>query len=120
GPVAFRAIIDAAEPLLAYRLKQIRERYNLRDPEARLAMVREAAQAIAQSRSHMVREEYSGRLNALIGTLFSGTEVERGQNEQAALLAEVKRIALGAGTARLRGQGGFSGNGPGLRQTGRA
>ena len=27
-------------------------------------MVREAAQTIAQSRSHLVRQEYAGRLNA--------------------------------------------------------
>lgn len=104
GAVAVRALLDAAEPLLEYRLKRIRERYNLKDPEARLTMVREAAQAIAQSRSHLVRQEYAGRLNALIGTLFAEAGVEQGQNEQAALLGEVKRIALGAAAARLRGQ----------------
>lgn len=62
GADAFRSLLNRAEPLLDYQLSLLRARYNLRDPGTRLPFVREAARIIAQSSSHLTRQEYGGRL----------------------------------------------------------
>jgi DNA primase len=104
GPAVVRALIGAAEPLLDFRLKQIRGRYNLKDPEQRLAMVTEAARAIAASRSHVTRAEYVGKLNAMVNDLPAFASADRQQEELAALLGEIRRVALGSEAARARRQ----------------
>lgn len=101
GAAGFHAIVAASRPLLEYRIRLLRERYNLSDREQRRRMVREAAQAIAESRSPLTRQEYVARLGTLVAELasFSGAELQR--DEQAALLAEARQIAL-----RTRDPGG--------------
>jgi DNA primase len=106
GAAAFRALLGAAGPLLDHRLKRIRGRYNLKDPSERLAMVTEAAKTIAESRSHVVREEYAARLIGIVKELpaLERVDVDLVQNEEAALLSEIRRIVLGAESARMRKQ----------------
>ncbi|HEU4754726.1 MAG TPA: toprim domain-containing protein, partial [Armatimonadota bacterium] len=69
GVDAFRGVLNRAEPLLDYQIKRLRGGYNLSDQEGRLGFVREAARLIAQSGSHLVRQEYGARLIQLLDRL---------------------------------------------------
>ncbi len=113
GAPAFLALIEAADPLLDYRLRLIRGRYNPNDPAERVAMVREAARAIAGSRSHLVRAEYAGKLQALINDLAPLGDPDQAKMEYAALLNEVRRIAQSGQAAQRRGQSPAAARTPG-------
>jgi len=69
GVDAFRALLTRAEPLLEYLLNNLRGKYDLTDDTQRLPFVREAARVIAQSGSHIARQEYAGRLNTVLERL---------------------------------------------------
>lgn len=124
GAAAFRDLVARAQPLLDFRLKLVRQRYNLSDRAQRLAMVREAARIIAESRSHVVRQEYVGRLMDLLQRVLPLETVAIAPDEQAALLSEIRRIALGGaasrGQARLGGPPGGSGASPNGRPANRS
>lgn len=95
GADAFRALLSRAEPLLDYQLSQLRAGYNLSDEKARLPFVREAARAIAQSGSHLVRQEYAGRLVGVLDRLadewYPG-DPHRAMQARVALAQEVSRL----------------------------
>ncbi|MBI3909617.1 MAG: DNA primase [Armatimonadetes bacterium] len=94
GAAALHAAIESAEPLLEHRIGLIRQRYNLLDAGQRLAMVREAARAIAESRSPLTRQAGASRLGEIVAGLATFGGVERQMDEQAALLAEVRSRTL--------------------------
>lgn len=95
GPDAFRALLNQAEPLLDYQLNQLRTRHDLGDERARLPFVREAARIIAQSGSHLVRQEYAARLTRTLDRLaeewYPG-DPHQGMQARVALGHEVSRL----------------------------
>jgi len=94
GPDAFRALLNRAEPLLDYQLVELRKRYNLSDESARLPFVREAVRVITQSGSHLVRQEYAGKLSDVLDRLsqewYPG-EPHRAMQARVALVNEVNK-----------------------------
>jgi len=95
GLPAFQSLLNQAEPLLDYQLNELRAGYNLSDPEARLSFVREAARTIAQSGSHLTRQEYAGRLTGVLdrlaGEWYPG-EPHRALQARLALGQEINRL----------------------------
>jgi len=76
-------------------LEALRGKFDLADVGARLPFVREAAKIIARSGSALTRQEYSGRLTAMIGRLseewYPG-EPHRAMQARLALAQEVERL----------------------------
>lgn len=99
GVESFRALLSQAEPLLDYQLTNLRAGYNLSDETQRLPFVREAARIIAQSGSHIVRQEYAERLNAVLDRLsedwYPG-EPFRARQARMALTQEITRLLRNA------------------------
>jgi DNA primase len=95
GVDSFRALLTRAEPLLEYQLTNLRANYDLKQEQQRLPFVREAARVIAQSGSHIARQEYATRLTAVLERL---AEEWYPGNPQAALRA---RMSLGHEIDRL-------------------
>jgi DNA primase len=95
GADALRALLNRAQPLLDYQLEALRKKYDLRDEGARLPFVREAARTIAQSGSHLTRQEYAGKLSVLLDRLaeewYPG-DPHRAMQARAALTQEVARL----------------------------
>ncbi|MFN3650260.1 MAG: DNA primase [Armatimonadota bacterium] len=120
GPEGFRALLNRAQPLLDYHLNAVRQRYNLTDETERLGFVREAARVIAQSNSHLVRQEYAGKLTRLMDGLaeewYPG-DPGRAMQARVALSQEVSRLVRAdrlAGASRApRGDRGQNGGGRG-------
>jgi DNA primase len=109
GADAFRGLLNQAEPLLDYHLSVLRRRYNLTDDTTRLAFVREAAKVVAQSGSHLTRQEYAGKLTKMLDRLaeewYPG-DPRRAAQARVALTHEVnQRLQIG----RMNGRGGPSG-----------
>jgi DNA primase len=104
GVDSFRALLNRAEPLLDYQLNELRARYNLSDETARLPFVREAARIIAESGSHLVRQEYAARLMQTLDRLadewYPG-DPHRAMQARIALRDEVNRLLR---TGRQDGQ----------------
>ena len=69
GVGAFHHLVNQALPLLDFRLEQLRQEHDLQSAEGRLAYVRAAAAAIADSQSHLTRQEYAGRVSSLLDRL---------------------------------------------------
>lgn len=90
-----RERLNLADPLLDFRLKQVRGRFNLADPQQRLAFAREAARAVAASGSSVVRQEYGERishiLEGLAGEWYPGDPHAAARARQA-LMEEVWRL----------------------------
>jgi DNA primase len=95
GADEFRALLNRAEPLLDYQLHELRGRYNLSDQAQRLPFVREAARIVAASGSHLTRQEYAGKLTAVVDRLAD--EWYPGNPQQAVQA----RVALGQEISRL-------------------
>jgi DNA primase len=95
GRQAFQGQIDAAEPILEFRLRLLREEYEksvLPENEKRLRVVQEAADLIAGSSSRIAREHYTGRLNETIRQLaeyWYPTEVARAREAELAIRREI-------------------------------
>lgn len=104
GVDQFRALLNRAEPLLDYQLNELRSRYNLSDETARLPFVREAARIIAESGSHLVRQEYAARLTRTLDRLadewYPG-DPHRAMQARVALSHEISRLLR---TGRQDGQ----------------
>lgn len=95
GVEQFRALLAQAEPILEYQLTNLRAGYNLSDETQRLPFVREAARIIAQSGSHIVRQEYAARLTAALERLaeewYPG-DPQRAMQARMALAHEIGRL----------------------------
>jgi DNA primase len=95
GVEQFRALLAQAEPILEYQLTNLRAGYNLVDESQRLPFVREAARIIAQSGSHIVRQEYAARLTHVLERLaeewYPG-DPQRAMQARLALSHEVARL----------------------------
>lgn len=95
GADAFRALLNRAQPLLDYQLEELRKRYNLSDESTRLPFVREAVRIIAQSGSHLVRQEYAARLTDTLDRLsqewYPG-DPHRAMQARVALTHEVNQV----------------------------
>lgn len=103
GRQAFQALIDAAVPLLDFQLCLLEEKFDLRQPEQRRAMVQEATDLIARMPSRITREHYTGRLNEIIRRLaerWYPTQIERAREAERAIREELAR--RGRATARGR------------------
>lgn len=95
GADAFRALLNRAEPLLDYQLKELHRKFDLRNEQARLPFMKEAAVIIAQSGSHLVRQEYTTKLLGVLERLaeewYPG-EPHRAMQAREALAQEIKRL----------------------------
>ncbi len=104
GADQMRAVLNQAIPLLDAHLNQLRRGYNLLDEGERLAFVRNAAKIIAQSGSHLTRQEYAGRLTTVLDRLseewYPG-QPQRALSARMSLSHEVNRL-LRLGPARSR------------------
>lgn len=104
GADAFRALLNRAEPLLDYQLKELRRKFDLSNEQTRLPFVREAAKIIAQSGSHLVRQEYQAKLSGVMERLaeewYPG-EPHRAQQARAALEQEINGLLR---TDRINGR----------------
>lgn len=124
GVEHFRALLNRAEPLLDYQLSVIRARYNLSDETARLPFVREAARAIAQSGSHLTRQEYAARLTRSLDRLaeewYPGDPLQARQ-ARVALAHEIGRLLRTDRVAAGIGRGSRAAiPGPAVAQNGRS
>jgi DNA primase len=93
GRQAFQALIDAAEPILDFQLGLLERKYDLGQEAQRTQMVREAAALIAQMPSSITREQYTGKLDALIARLaaqWHPTDVGRSRSAEAAIRSEIR------------------------------
>jgi DNA primase len=95
GVEQFRALLAQAEPILEYQLTNLRAGFNLVEEGQRLPFVREAARIIAQSGSHIVRQEYAARLTHVLERLaeewYPG-DPQRAMQARLALSHEVARL----------------------------
>jgi DNA primase len=95
GSEGFRSLIAQAEGLLDYQLRNLRTAYNLADETQRLPFVREAARIIAQSGSHLVRQEYAERLERVLERLaeewYPG-DPGRAMQARSSLIQEINRL----------------------------
>jgi DNA primase len=95
GADSFRALLNRAEPLLDYQLNRLSAAYNLSEASARLPFVQEAARIIAQSGSHLTRQEYAGKLTQILQRLaeqwYPGNP-KQAQQAWMALIQEVNRL----------------------------
>lgn len=109
GVEQFRALLAQAEPILEYQLTNLRAGYNLSDETQRLPFVREAARIIAQSGSHIVRQDYAARLTTVLERLaeewYPG-DPQRAMQARMALSHEIGRLLR---TERPSGRGSFPG-----------
>ncbi len=60
GASRFQQLLNEAEPLLEYHLGELARRHDLRTPEGRLALVRDAARVVGELRSTVAREHHRG------------------------------------------------------------
>lgn len=95
GAPALRGLLNRAVPLMEYELGMLRRKYDLAQPANRLLFVREAAQAIARSASHLTRQEYAGRVTAVLDRLadewYQGSPAEA-MSARVALRQELARL----------------------------
>jgi DNA primase len=89
--------LNRAVPLLDYQLEALRKKFDLRNEQARLPFVREAVRTIAQSGSHLVRQEYGAKLSAVLDRLaeewYPG-DPHRAMQARVALKDEINRHLL--------------------------
>lgn len=104
GADAFRALLNRAEPLLDYQLKELRQKFDLNNEQTRLPFVREAAKIIAQSGSHLVRQEYAAKFSGVLERLaeewYPG-EPHRAMQAREALVQEIHGLLR---TDRINGR----------------
>ncbi len=95
GADALRALLNRAPTLLDYQLSLLRADYNLSEEANRLPFVRKAAQIIAQSGSHLLVQEYGGKLTRLLEKLadewYPG-DPHRARQAMISLAQEVNRL----------------------------
>jgi DNA primase len=105
GADAFRALLNRAEPLLDYQLKELHRKFDLRNEQARLPFMKEAAVIIAQSGSHLVRQEYTTKLLGVLERLaeewYPG-DPHRAMQAREALAQEIKGLLR---SDRINGRG---------------
>jgi DNA primase len=102
GAAALVELVEAAEPVMEYRLDQLARQYDLQDPQQRLQMVREAVEVLAQLSGSIDRDHYLSRLGEITGRLTARCypdDVERARAAQEAIHREIaqklKSVARG-------------------------
>jgi len=102
GAGAFLELIEAAVPVMDHALDQLVRQYDLRDPQQRLQMVREAVETLARLSGSIARDHYLSRLGEMTGRLterwYPG-DVARARAAQEAIHHEIAQ-RLRAGPAR--------------------
>ncbi len=100
GLEAFRAAVTRAEPLIDFLIRAARGRHHTQTSEGRLAFVREATRLVAQSSSHLTRQEHTTRLERVIGGLadewYPG-DPRSALQARDALIQEVRRLLHSGG-----------------------
>lgn len=76
GSQAFSLLLERSENHMEYRLLQIQTRYDLKDPQQKIAFLKEAAALVASLPSPVAREVYGGRAAELAGVSASAMELE--------------------------------------------
>jgi DNA primase len=94
GASRFQQLLNEAPPLVEYRLEMLARRHDLRTPEGRLALVREAARVVGELRSTVAREHHRGlfaqRLRRL-AELWHPGDAARAQEAERALRMELQQ-----------------------------
>ncbi len=95
GTEALLGELNRATPILDYQLAQLRAEHNLADERERLTFVRRAAQAVAQSGSRLVHQEYGGKLTSLLERLadewYPG-DPQKALQARVSLAQEIRRL----------------------------
>lgn len=76
GPDAFRNLIERSENHIEYRLQSVRSKYDLSDPEGKVAYLKEAAALIAALPGSVEREVYGLRVAQEAGVSSDAVKVE--------------------------------------------
>ncbi len=97
GPDMFAVLIEKAEPLIEYKINEIREKYNLNDVDDKVDFTREASAVLARVKNPAQREIYVSRLadelKISAGSIMAGiTEFERANARIEARRVENERV----------------------------
>jgi DNA primase len=121
GAAAFQRLLDAAEPLVEYRLGRLAEEHDLSTANGRLAMVREAARIVGELKSAVAKEHLHGRFEQQLRRLaeqWHPGDSARAQEAERALRVELQRAWSNAPEARRPRDDEFDGkSGPGAEPT---
>ena len=83
GPEAFRKLLEGSENQMDYRLRAIREKYDLSVTEQKIACLKESSDLIARNPNDVVREIYGEQLADTLGVKKEAVkqEIETSRNK---------------------------------------
>jgi len=93
GNTAFGLLIDSALPLVEYKAKLLREKYNINERDGRLKFLNGVAKAIAQVNNAIEREMYVNRISSDYSISREALETEVSKNIKGGVNETVGRPA---------------------------